>query len=122
MFQRRSIALAAFAISTSLTFVWSNHAEADLGKIDKQETKCSGQLGKNGEKLNKTYLKEVGKCRDADISGKAIGGCPSAGNDTKIAKVSGKLASAVEKHCGSTCASQGPSALRSRTLPTGRAA
>jgi hypothetical protein len=107
MFQRRIIALAAIATAAVLAFGWPTTAQANLGGQDKQETKCGGTLGKSGEKLNKTYLKEVGKCRDSDISGKAIGACPTASNLAKIQKASDKLASSVEKHCGSTCSVSG---------------
>ncbi len=107
MFQRRTIALATFAIATTLAFGWTTTASAAVGAIDKQETKCSGQLGKNGEKLNKTYLKEVAKCRSSDISGKAIGACPSAANLTKIQKASDKLTAAVDKNCTSLCSVSG---------------
>lgn len=107
MFQRTIAALATIAVAFTLVFAWSGDSQAGLGLIDKQETKCSGQLGKNGEKLNKTYLKEVAKCRDSDISGKAVGACPSASNITKITKAGDKLSGALAKNCVSTCSVSG---------------
>ena len=114
MFQRNSIALAAFAVAATIIFAWTGTSIAALGFIDKQETKCGSQLGKNGEKLNKTYLKEVSKCRNAVISLKDIGSCPNAKNDTKIDKVKGKLAGAIAKHCVSICDASGLPSLTHR--------
>ena len=48
------------------------------------ESKCASTMGKASAKTSKTVTKETAKCRDADISGKTIGICPNAANQTTI--------------------------------------
>ena len=75
--------------------------------VSSLESKCASTLGKASAKTAKTYAKETAKCRDADISGKAVGACPNAGNQTKIDASKTKLADSAVKKCKSTCSVSG---------------
>src|SRR5262245_10548637 len=80
---------------------------ADAQTVSAVEAKCAQSLGKSSAKVAKTTLKETAKCRDADISGKTIGACPSAENTAKIDAAKTKLTSGAVKKCISTCSVSG---------------
>jgi hypothetical protein len=97
----RLIAIVAAAMLVGAT------VPTEVSALTKQESKCAKKMPGTALKLASTILKETSKCLDADISGKATGACPNAGNLTKIDKTRAKLLSAIEKNCQSTCSVSG---------------
>ncbi len=81
------------------------------------ESKCASTMGKASAKTSKTVTKETAKCRDADISGKTIGACPNAANQTKIDSSKAKLTSSTVKKCVSTCSISGLECVASAYCP-----
>ncbi|RMD84108.1 MAG: hypothetical protein D6815_04910, partial [Candidatus Dadabacteria bacterium] len=71
--------------------------------VSKQESKCAIKLGKGAVKVAKVYAKELAKCRNDDITGKASGPCPNSDNLAKIQRIKDKVAAAAAKLCKSTC-------------------
>ncbi len=96
----RQLPSALLATSVALTFAFAGSSQA---AVSKAEAKCVGKVGGGAAKLAATVAKEMMKCRDADISGKAVGSCPSTKGAAKIAKAVSKLAGFAAKSCGSSC-------------------
>ncbi|MBC8293027.1 MAG: hypothetical protein H8E45_07665 [Proteobacteria bacterium] len=69
----------------------------------KLEGKCVSKVSKAATKAASTTAKSLAKCRDADISGKAVGSCPDAKGQAKIDKAKAKATATAAKSCGSTC-------------------
>ena len=90
---------------------------AYAAQVTKDELKCAGSMGKTMTKVSKTAFKGIAKCRDADISGKAIGVCPDVKTAGKIAKAIAKAATSGEKSCGSTCSVSGFACVADRFCP-----
>jgi hypothetical protein len=88
-----TIALASIAPQTA-------DAQSLLSPV---EIGCAGKLGKAASKLASTYVRETMRCRDADVSGKITGVCPSADNLAKIDKIATKLAQTIDSQCASVC-------------------
>lgn len=74
-----------------------------LAQLGKTEIGCASKLAKAAGKVASTVAKTNGKCRDSDISGKAVGSCPDAKGGPKIQKTIDKLIATAEKSCASTC-------------------
>src|SRR5689334_9613979 len=89
-------ALAVLACTGLTTRAWAV-------ATTKTEGKCASSLGKAGQKVVKTALKEIARCREDDISHKLVGTCPNAGNTTKIDAAATAAADAATKSCFSTC-------------------
>lgn len=94
--------IAATIVSLSVSVAAPMAASAQVA-ASPLEFKCSLKLGKLASKLASTIIKETAGCRDADISGKAVGPCPNAANLDKIAKIDAKLASTIDGNCASVC-------------------
>jgi len=64
--------------------------------LAKAARKCQQTLGKEGQKFEKTFLKEWEKCLDAQLTGKS---CDEEKRDLKISKAETAYASKVDKKC-----------------------
>lgn len=71
--------------------------------VSKPETKCSSKLAKSAGKLADAIIKETSRCRNDDISGKAVGACPSPAATQKIDAAATKLADLVGSSCLANC-------------------
>ena len=81
------------------------------------EQKCQSKLGKSAFKLSALSLKELGKCRLADISGESVGTCPSQKAAERIATAQEKLAKTTAKFCGGTCSDSGVPCISDALCP-----
>ncbi len=95
------LSLAGVTIGLAAALAAPPTASAQL--VTKLEAKCSAKLGKLAAKLAGTAAKELSKCREGDISGKAPQSCPSADNTAKINAVKAKIAKVAAIVCGSVC-------------------
>ena len=83
----------------------------------KLEGKCVSKVSKAATKAASTTAKSLAKCRDADISGKAVGSCPDAKGQAKIDKAKAKATATAAKSCGSTCSVSGIACVADNLCP-----
>jgi hypothetical protein len=74
--------------------------------FSKVEIGCAGKLGKAASTLASTFMRETMRCRDADISGKAVGACPNSDSFVKIDKIAAKLEDTIDARCASVCSAE----------------
>jgi hypothetical protein len=109
---------AATAVAVVVSFVIFATGATAATLPSTGERKCSGKLAKLTAKLSTTVTKELGRCRQADVSGSAVGTCPNAGNTSKIQAIAAKVVAAAEKSCNSVCAlSQDVECISNRLCP-----
>ena len=91
MIQRRNLFAYPMSVAVAALLLLGPGAPPAESAVAKLEQKCASKLGKSSAKLSSTASKSLAKCRNADISGKAVAACPDSKATYKINKASSKL-------------------------------